>query len=212
MPAWEFCADCRGSLAPIRPPRCESCSHPFSGMADHFQCPNCNDRGFHFDCAVAAYPSRGVVREMIHRFKYNGAVWLAPHLGLLLSIGLSDPRLAGRKFTALVPVPLHALRQRDRGFNQSELLAGELSRLTRIPVRLLLERRRATTTQTHFDRVRRIKNLRDAFNACARASAADGRFLLIDDVLTTGSTLDECARVLLDAGASQVSALTLARG
>lgn len=207
-----LCRDCRETVRPIEPPRCETCSQPFSGMMDRFVCVNCRGRAFHFECAVAVMQSRGVLRELIHRLKYNGELWLARPLGDFLELGLDDDRLVDEEFDAVVPVPLHALRRREREFNQAEILAAELARRRKWPVQNVLRRDRYTITQTHFDRQRRMQNLRDAFSLRQNAAVQGKHLLLVDDVLTTGSTLDECARVLLEAGAHSVRALTVARG
>ena len=156
--------------------------------------------------------SRGIVRDLIHRFKYGGEVWLGSLLGDFLTQGLRDPRLRGRPFDAVVPVPLHPLRKREREFNQAEILGRELARKNDLAFCESLERLRYTVTQTHFDRRRRMQNLRNAFKVRRNAAMQGKDVLLVDDVLTTGSTLDECARVLLAAGARSVRALTVARG
>jgi competence protein ComFC len=206
-----LCRDCLDSLLPVRPPRCELCSQPYSGALDSFVCANCRGRAFHFTCAVAVLQSRGLVRELIHRFKYGGEMWLGALLGDLLAQGLRDTRLKGLDFDAVVSVPLHPLRRREREFNQAEILARELARGQDLEFCDALERLRYTVTQTHFDRRRRMQNLRDAFGLRRNAAVRGKDLLLVDDVLTTGSTLDECARVLLAAGARTVRALTVAR-
>ena len=156
--------------------------------------------------------SRGILRDLIHRFKYGGEIWLGTLLSDFLTQGLRDPRLKGRSFDAVVPVPLHPLRRREREFNQAEVLSRELARNNELAFCEALERLRYTVTQTHFDRRRRMQNLRDAFGLRRNAPVQGKDLLLVDDVLTTGSTLDECARVLLAAGARSVRALTVARG
>jgi ComF family protein len=156
--------------------------------------------------------SRGVVRDLIHRFKYGGQVWIGALLSDFLSQGLEDSRLKGRSFDAVVPVPLHPLRKREREFNQAEILSRELARRSGLAFCEALERLRYTMTQTHFDRRSRMQNLRHAFGLRRKAPVQGKDLLLVDDVLTTGSTLDECARVLLAAGARSVRALTVARG
>lgn len=156
--------------------------------------------------------SCGIVRDLIHRFKYGGEVWVGALLADFLTQGLRDPRLKGRSFDAVVPVPLHPLRRREREFNQAEVLGRELARKNNLAFCEALERLRYTVTQTHFDRRRRMQNLRDAFGLRRNAPVQGKDLLLVDDVLTTGSTLDECARVLLAAGARSVRALTVARG
>jgi ComF family protein len=114
--------------------------------------------------------------------------------------------------SALVPVPLHPTRQREREFNQAEVLASLAGARLGVPVDDCLERTRYTLTQTHFHRDERFENLEGAF-ALRRGAEVTGRDLvLVDDVLTTGSTADACARVLREAGASSVVVITVARG
>lgn len=155
--------------------------------------------------------SRGPVRDLIHALKYGGATWAVGPLAEFGLEALGDSRLSP-PYDALVPVPLHPVRRRARGYNQSELLARAVASPQKTPVLRALERRRDTATQTHFDRKERMQNLRGAF-APSKNTDIDGMsILIIDDVLTTGSTLDECARALLGAGAARVDALTIARG
>jgi ComF family protein len=125
---------------------------------------------------------------------------------------LDDSRICDRQFDIIIPVPLHPARERERGFNQASLLAELLSARTSIPSKPLLERIRYTTTQTALDRSERMENLHNAFRLRKNMNMRDLRVLLIDDVLTTGSTLNECARILKGAGAISVHAVTAARG
>lgn len=189
------------------------CSQPFAGGGGTaFVCVNCRGRAFHFECAVAVQQSRGKLREIIHRFKYQGELWLAGLLVDYLEEGLADPRLRGRTIDAVVPVPLHPVRRRERDFNQAEILARGLARRRNWTVLQPLRRVRYTVTQTHFDRRQRMQNLRNVFALRQNVPVQGKHLLLVDDVLTTGSTLDECARILLSAGARSVCALTVARG
>ena len=208
-----LCASCTGKAPCIRAPFCAKCSQPFPGdITGEFTCANCADRVLHFAAAVSAYRSRGVVREVIHSFKYGRQLHLRHQLGRWLGETLEDPRLAGRRFDFIVPVPLHPARQRERGFNQADLLAAALHRSSGIPLRNILQRTRYTTTQTQFDRSERMENLKDAFRLRRGGNVQGLRMLLVDDVLTTGSTLSECASVLRAAGALSVHATTVARG
>ena len=207
-----LCATCGGSIEKIRPPRCEICSQPYRGDVPTFTCPNCHDEAFHFDCAVAVVRSSGVVREMVHRLKYGKELWLGRILAGWMKEGLDDPRLQNWKPDALVPVPLHPRKLREREFNQAEILCDELSRTCGTRIFSALERRRYTTTQTRLDRRGRRQNLRDAFILGKNRDVTNMNLLLVDDILTTGSTLDACASVVLEAGACSVRALTAARG
>ena len=207
-----LCQTCGAGIEKIRPPRCEVCSQHYLGDVPTFTCPNCHGEAFHFDCAVAVVRSRGVVREMVHRLKYGKELWLGRILAGWMREGLDDPRLEGWVPDALVPVPLHPRRLREREFNQAELLSQELSQVSGIRTLPALARCRYTTTQTQLDREGRRQNLRDAFIPGKNTDVTNLNLLLVDDVLTTGSTLDACAAALLEAGARSVRALTAARG
>lgn len=207
-----LCGDCSDKAPRIKPPFCATCSEPFPGsITETFSCANCAHRVLHFSSAVAAYRSRGIVRKLIHEFKYGHQVHLRHPVADWLVETLDDPRLQGRRFDAVIPVPLHPARKRERGFNQAELLAEALSKRANLPLRNALERIRYTTTQTAFDRSERMENLHNAFRLRKKADVRGCRVLLIDDVLTTGSTLSECARVLKAGGAISVHAATAAR-
>lgn len=162
--------------------------------------------------AVGGYD--GALRAIVHALKYEGRRSLAQPLADLMRVRGADV-LAGADWAA--PVPLHPSRRRERGFNQ----AADLARYLGVPVRQALRRHRATRTQTGLPAARRHRNVRDAFALAPgqeRREALEGReglegsiVVLIDDVSTTGATLDECARVLKEAGVKEVRALTAAR-
>src|SRR5438034_8601295 len=156
-------------------------------------------------------PRRGIVRQIIHEFKYGRQIHLRHLVARWLNCALDDERLRQSHFDVIVPVPLHPTRQRERGFNQAGLLAELLSAQTSIPCKPLLERTRYTTTQTALDRSERMENLHNAFRLRKNANVRSLRVLLVDDVLTTGSTLNECARILKRGGAFSVHAVTAAR-
>ncbi len=201
---------------------CIQCSKAYGGrLSGGVRCADCMERKPAFECAVAPYAARGSVREVVHQFKYQGKRHLCGVLVTWMASGLEDPRLRESPADLLVPVPLHWLRRMGRGFNQAELLARELSVglgvgswAEGVPVCLALRRGRATGTQTRLDRGQRLGNLRNAIEARrqARPQVEGRRVLLIDDVFTTGATLDACARALLCIGAASVRALTVARG
>ncbi|MEY2555356.1 MAG: hypothetical protein QOF93_500 [Verrucomicrobiota bacterium] len=207
-----ICQECEAKVSRIVPPFCEKCSEPFDGaITTTFACANCVHRVLHFDAAVSAYRSRGIVRHVILNFKYGRQIHLRHLVARWLVTALDDERLRERSFDAIVPVPLHPAKQRERGFNQAALLAEWLGTHMALPLRPVLQRVRFTTTQTAFDRAERMQNLRNAFRLRKNGDVRKLRVLLIDDVLTTGSTLSECARVLKEAGAQSVYAATAAR-
>ncbi len=160
--------------------------------------------------AATLYEAGGPIRQAILLFKHGRRVSLAPHLGRLMAEaadGLFDPR----QFDLLIPVPLHPRRERERGFNQAALLAKELGRRWSLRVnRRVLRRMRATEAQSG-GREAREANVRDAF-VVAQPDQVEGQSLLvIDDVLTSGATVNECTHALLAAGAAEVAVYTLAR-
>jgi ComF family protein len=143
-----------------------------------------------------------VLREIIHHLKYADRVSMAKPLGDILKRCLVNEPFEGK---LIVPVPLHRSRERVRGFNQAELLAARLG----LPIeKKLLRRRKNTPSQTGLSRSERKRNLAGAFEARA---AVHGKVIVVDDVYTTGSTLNEIARTLKRAGAERVEVLTVAR-
>lgn len=205
-----LCTECRMQVSLPPEHRCPICSHPLLGMQ---MCSNCEGRRWHLSVIVAACRYEGLVRELIQRFKYGRDQSLIRPLGRLLAGTLDDPRLQGKAFDAIVAVPLHPLREREREFNQSELLARSLGKRTGIPVVDLLRRTRRTAPQAGFDRDARMRNLEGAFElARGKTLPPDALLLLVDDVSTTGSTLDACASVLMEEGASEVCGVVVARG
>src|SRR5882762_1022838 len=207
-----LCAECEAKVARIVPPFCAKCSEPFDGaITTTFACANCAHRRLYFEAAVSAYRARGIVRHVILNFKYGKQIHLRHLVARWLVAAFDDERLRERRFDVIVPVPLHPARERERGFNQAELLAEWLSDHLSLPLRPALQRIHYTTTQTAFDRSERMQNLRGAFRLRKKGDVRNLRVLLIDDVLTTGSTLSECARVLKEAGAHSIYAATAAR-
>ncbi|MEO6848860.1 MAG: ComF family protein [Chthoniobacterales bacterium] len=206
-----LCATCSSALVRIGEACCLVCSHSMRGLPTGL-CTNCNGRALSFHCVVAVCQSKGVVRELIHRFKYGRELHLRSLLGSLLIEGLQDHRLRHVAFDCITPVPLHPLKLREREFNQAEELAAILSRFSRIPLKNCLKRTRYTVTQTQFDRLIRMRNLQGAFKVGKNHDVSEKTILLVDDVMTTASTLNECARTLLEAGAHAVYGITIARG
>lgn len=204
-----LCHDCWDELEPIIEQHCQVCSYQFA--SSHAQvCSNCAEREIHFVAAVAPFHYRGLTRELLARYKYGRDQSLKPLLKKLIVMALDDERLKNISFSAVVPIPLHGLRERERGFNQALPLAKEIARQKNLPLQPLVKRVTATSFQAGFNREKRLKNLENAF-ALRRPLQLHGNYLLVDDVLTTGTTLSECAKVLLEGGASGVWGVTLAR-
>ena len=226
-----FCGECLDAVAPLSPPWCPRCGEPFAAAAADHPCGRCTANPPAFGVARAAGRYEGLLLESIHRLKYGGDLVQAPALAALLERALAaidrvpaaavfpsplhveiDPRPAP---DLVVPVPLHPRRLRERGFNQAHLLAAEALRAGLLAPRTELEpgalrRMRETPPQTRLSRARRLENLRGAFEA--RTDRVRGRtVLLVDDVMTTGATMEACARALSRAGARRVDAVAVAR-
>lgn len=208
------CVECWRQVRFIKPPFCKRCGIPFQGeITTEFECSNCRDAELHFAFARSAAVAKGVVLDVIHRYKYLRALWFEHFLADLL-IRQAVPELSRQKWDFIVPVPLHSLKEREREFNQAERLAGFLGKATNIPIKTdLLKRVIATPTQTLLTREERATNMRNAFALCEPGKKLNGeRIVLLDDVFTTGATTSACARVLQKAGAGEVCVWTVARG
>jgi ComF family protein len=199
---------------------CTHCGQPFvsSHGLDHV-CGQCSQRSFHFHSARAVGLYEGALRAAVHDLKYQGRDTLAKPLGELMWKTLLhswDPRTLDR----IIPVPLHPRRLRERGFNQASLLVKQWPRYASsaglekdagwIDHRIL-KRHRATLPQTGLKKEQRATNLHNAFSVDAGRKIRNQNVLLVDDVMTTGTTADVCALALLEAGAAEVRVLTLAR-
>lgn len=203
------CRECWQSILPLTPPLCSRCADPLptwrSISVPLSCCPRCRRRPSHVDCARAIGAYDGALRAIIHALKYEGRRSLARQLAGRMRIQGAEV-LSGARY--LVPVPLHPSRRRTRGFNQ----AADLARHIGVPVLMALRRTRATPTQTGLAAARRNRNVRGAFRLTRAGRFAVGTtVVLIDDVSTTGATLDACGRVLKEAGVREVRALTAAR-
>jgi ComF family protein len=166
----------------------------------------------HFSSARSAVVAKTVVLEAIHRFKYQRALWFENFLADLL-VREAAPVLRGQSWNFIAPVPLHPLKQREREFNQAEILARHLSAATEIPLNTkLLRRASPTMTQTLLTREQRAKNMRGAFAVRNGTKLEGERVVLVDDVFTTGATTSACASALRAVGAGEVCVWTVARG
>ncbi len=214
-----FCEVCARTLQPISAPFCAICGTPFDvGAQSADVCTECRANRYHasppFRASRSLYVFEGAIRHAVHRLKYENKTALARPLAALMHDYLrqSSTRFVPvEELTHIVAVPLHARRQRSRGYNQSELLARELSQLVDVPFAQLLVRTRWTTPQVELSRSGRAENVKGAFALKENISLKGATILLIDDVYTTGATMGECARVLKNGGAQNVYALTLAR-
>ncbi len=213
-----LCPDCLGGCREVKRPLCTRCGLMFTSRSgeDH-RCSECLSRTRPYGMARAVGVYAGGLMHVVHQLKYQGRLALAPAMGRML--GEAYRRYWSEcPVDGVLPIPLHRRRLRRRGFNQADLLlrswlkdaaaAGQPG-----PARgaRILERIRATPPQTGLKRSERRRNIRGAFRVAAHGEIENRRLLLVDDVFTTGATVEEAARVLRAAGAASVDVLTLAR-
>ena len=199
-----LCPDCEPDLPPLQRPYCYICASPRVPQL----CDSCRRSAPAFDSVRAPYEYLGSARSIIHDLKYRNVRIAVPYVARLLAAYLERNPYP---VDAYCPVPLHPRRERSRGFNQSELIAGELSKITAIPVdKSALCRTRNTPPQVNMETPGdRQRNIADAFEC--PSDVQNRRYILIDDVVTTGSTMSACADALKDAGAANVWGLAFAR-
>ena len=202
-----MCPDCLAKVTPVAGETCERCALPLRPFET---CSVCSERGFEFDSTKAVFVMEGVVAKAVHNLKYNDIRALAPVMGGMMANLLKED---GYSADMVVPVPLHPARMRERGYNQSELLAKVIA--TECDLELnsgVLKRTVKTAPQVSF------RNLKERAGAMAGAFELNklvyikGRsILLIDDVVTTGSTVNSCTKALKSAGAARVEVCAFAR-
>jgi competence protein ComFC len=217
-----LCEACEEKLPRIISPFCASCGESFFGLVDGpFDCPNCRDISFNFEFALAAMDRCEETLELIHRLKYGKEIHLADALGKLACGVFSDRRfqISLKEKWLLVPVPLHHSRLRKRQFNQAQEIARVVAKQCELPMLNVLKRVRKTASQTRLSRRQRLENLKKAFELRIAWKMTKPSVLtsvrgviLVDDVFTTGSTVDACAKILRKAGVKRVAVLTVLRG
>ena len=199
-----LCDECESTIPRLGPPQCSVCSAPSRSSL----CAWCQSANQPFNGITAPYRWTGVVQELVYSLKYRNGRASAPRLAGLMSAHLADEPITA---DVIAPVPLHPSRERERGYNQSELLARGISNLTGIPIESRgLARIRNTPPQVSMSTPEeRRKNVVGAFECTS--DVAGKRVLLIDDVVTTGATVAECSAQLRNAGAASVWVLSLGR-
>lgn len=206
------CEECWSRVKRNLPPYCLKCGKSIPELKA--SCAECQ-RGpnYYFTRVWATCHYDGVLRECIHTLKYRGKVRLARPLGQLMA-DFAMNHLNGSSMDMIIPVPLHSSKKREREFNQAELLSQDVSKALHLPiVTNNLKRIRPTQPQSNLNsKEARLKNIRNAFKLTSPPKLTGKSILLIDDLFTSGSTVNECSRTLLDGGAQDVVVLALARG
>lgn len=205
-----LCEECCSQLKRIRRPYCSCCGRVFPGTGDNHLCGDCLTPSWAFDTARSIFAFEDVIAGLVHTLKYAGDMsaldtikWISGRSTVLQDFEIPD---------IILPVPLHKKRLRKRGFNQALLLALEIFSNDRKKIVVnLLKRQADTASQTSLSGIERRKNLRNAFRVDNPSKVVGLNALIVDDVFTTGSTVNECAIVLKAAGAKRVDVLTLCR-
>ena len=201
-----ICDNCKPLFAPVPDPICHLCGHP--KISDETSCLSCQNRHFYFESHRAAFVYDNVVRDLIHNIKFRNERQAAQGLGHLFAGIARDWDLNG---DYIIPVPLHPAKKRTRGFNQAAVLARPLWKAFGIPIAEdMIKRIKKTAPQSGLSVPGREQNLSDAFKFNKRKyDIANKRILLIDDIFTSGATMNTCAKLLMDNDAAKVICLSL---
>ena len=207
-----FCPACFSKIHYVRSPLCPCCGIPFEGAdgCDHI-CGDCITSKAVFSVARAVGHYETILLEAIHRFKYNGKIYIGEILGRLMA-EFAYPLFNISENSLIMPVPLHPKKLRERGFNQSVILAREISKKYSISLDFMTLRRHINTEpQISLGKKERESNVRGVFSVADPERIKGQKIILVDDVYTSGSTVKECARVLMKNKAVTVAVVTLAR-
>ncbi|PXA05473.1 amidophosphoribosyltransferase [Coraliomargarita sinensis] len=209
-----LCRNCSRELFLVAPPNCRVCGYPFHGiLAGPQACPHCAELDPVFDEGKTLFLAKGPGRALVHELKYQSGFYILRDIERMARD--AQNYLDYLADAVLVPVPLHPDKLRERGYNQSERIADALSRATggHSPCERLLQRIKYTLTQTRLNREDRHRNVKNAFALVEDAVVIpDQQYILVDDVFTTGSTLNACAEALRKAGAEHIKVATLGHG
>ena len=215
---YSICEDCFQTIELIAKPYCVKCNKPLSlspdweGLEVELWCVDCKNKHFSFEFSRSVGKYSGVLKEAIHLFKYQGEKKLAKPLGNLLINYLKENPKFRELIDLIIPVPLHKDNLKERGFNQSVLLGEIIGNYFSIPVKEgVLIKKRLTPSQVNLSKKEREKNMREAFLVQRPQEVKEKNILILDDIFTTGSTVEGCARELKKAKAKNVYILTLAR-
>ena len=203
---YSICKHCIKALPYLTGKICLHCSDPLVSLGDY--CKRCKGRTFFYDRAIAPFVYEGEIQKLVHSFKFSNKRYLCKSFAIFMADKFKAEKLYA---DIVVPVPLCDKRLKQRGYNQSKLLAIEFSKLTNVPLSPdVLKRIKETPNQTSLNFLERQTNLIGAFKVKNKKQVAGKSIVLIDDVFTTGATVTECAKMLKSAGASSVYVVTLA--
>lgn len=206
------CLECWQKIKRNLPPFCYQCGRQLekSNFTKHI-CYNCIKKKLNFDRAFSPCVYEGVIKELIHQFKYRGKDYLGPTLSNPMIEFIKEYNLPMDYIDFIIPIPLHKTRLREREFNQAEVLAKQIAKeFKKTLLNNGLIRNRATKTQTELEEKERFLNVKNSFQVLEKECVKGKNILLVDDVLTTAATSSEAAYVLKNSGANIVFILTLA--
>ena len=208
-----LCAQCLKDIRFVESPICEKCGGPFPGeMPTPFTCCNCAQQQHNYDFARSSTKSVSLMRDVVHQYKFMSATWFEPFL-MRTFLQSAVPALSNGEWDGVVSTPLHPVKFRERGFNQSDRLAICLAGQLQIPImHNVLSRAKFTQPQSALPKSGRFVNVKDAFQANRNACLSGKKLILVDDVMTTGATVNACAGALKKEGVLTVAVWTLARG
>jgi len=206
------CINCLDKIEKNLPPFCATCGRHLDIEAiNKNTCKGCKNTKFYFDRAFSPCVYTGIMKNLIHKFKYSGSDYLGEYFGSIMSTFIQDYSLPIQYLDYIIPVPLHKSRLREREFNQAQILSQQVAK--KFDKKLLTDvliRNKPTKTQTELTLKERGQNVKDSFLVAKPELIKDANLLLIDDVLTTAATSNEAAKCLKSAGAKAVILLTLA--
>lgn len=204
-----LCAFCLGSLS-LKPGTCPHCAYSYEGQGE---CPECSHRKLYIDGMYALGPYLGNLKMLIQDFKYKEKKVLAEFFAPLLVQGIISRLDSGQWMVpcGVVPIPLHINRRNQRGFNQAELLSQKIACHLGFPMMKALDRVKDTESQAQLGRRERISNLRGAFRLVDAAVSPAKCLLIVDDIFTSGATINEAARVLRQGGVEFLYAVVIGR-
>ena len=209
-----ICSECANEIIECLPPACKTCGYPFYGMIiAEKSCPHCIDLEPLFDEGKALFLAKGAGRSLLHELKYQQRPYVLKDLFRMIND--SAHYLKYIRNASFVPVPLHPVKLRERGFNQSEQIAKVLTLATKgsSQIENLLVRKQYTRSQTRLNQTERYQNVKNAFALAPNTVLTQSKnYILVDDVFTTGSTLNACAHVLRKAGAIHLKVATIGHG
>lgn len=207
-----ICKSCREKIEMNLPPFCSNCGRSLDrNNQEKNICPGCLNVKFNFDRAFSPCKYSGIIKTMIHEFKYTGHNYLGKNLGQILNNFIYKYNLPISHLDFIIPLPLHKTRLREREFNQAQILSEQIAKeFNKKILPKALTRIKATKTQTELSPEQRRQNVKNSFFVATPDLIKDKNLLLVDDVLTTGSTLSEAAKSLKVSGAKMVFAMTLA--